>query len=33
MMLMVRLHPKYELKKVWEFIKAEFEEYQSKDIP
>ena len=32
MMLMVRLHPKYELKKVWDFVEAEFNEYQSKDI-
>jgi DNA-binding Lrp family transcriptional regulator len=32
MMLMVRLHPKYELKKVWDFIQREFKEYQSKDI-
>jgi hypothetical protein len=32
MMLILRLHPKYELKKVWDFVEKEFKDYQSKDI-
>jgi hypothetical protein len=32
MMLIIRLHPKYELEKVWDFVETEFKNYQSKDV-
>ncbi|MFQ6061457.1 MAG: hypothetical protein ACE5KV_09255 [Thermoplasmata archaeon] len=32
MMLILRLHPKYELEKVWDFVDKEFKDHPSKDV-